>query len=238
MQAEDSTPARAAVSATCEHCGGRFTTWPYHNRLARFCRPVCRTAANKARRPPRPRQRAPKEPRVPQTCKGCGASFLAYANQARRGLHKYCSRACWLAHWFRGDTRNCERCGRQFRISPSRRSTQPGRWCSPRCAGAAARRATHRERDGWEAKAWRKAVLERDNHTCQGCGTRVGPLHAHHIRRWGTNPESRYDVGNGRTLCRGCHHDEHASQDKWWGKRRAATVAPRSRARTRQLELF
>lgn len=70
------------------------------------------------------------------------------------------------------------------------------------------------ERRDWESpeyKAWRKAVRERDKKKCQmpGCqttGTAAKRLQTHHIRRWSSFPELRYDVNNGITLC--VHHHD------------------------------
>jgi hypothetical protein len=52
---------------------------------------------------------------------------------------------------------------------------------------------------------WRKAVFERDDYTCQMCGKRGGWMDADHILPWSTHVELRYEVSNGRTLCRPCH---------------------------------
>ena len=57
---------------------------------------------------------------------------------------------------------------------------------------------------------WRKAVIERDNHTCQDCGLTEN-LEAHHIRSILEYPEGIFEVGNGLTLCKDCH-DKHT----WW----------------------
>ncbi len=56
-------------------------------------------------------------------------------------------------------------------------------------------------------KAWRLAVFRRDHFRCQmpGCNRKNLKLNAHHIRCWSTYPGLRYEVGNGITLCRGCH---------------------------------
>ena len=56
-----------------------------------------------------------------------------------------------------------------------------------------------------EYKAWRTAVFERDDYTCQECHVRGGHLHAHHIKPFSTHERLRFDVKNGLTLCRKCH---------------------------------
>lgn len=61
------------------------------------------------------------------------------------------------------------------------------------------------ERRKPEYIAWRKAVFERDDYTCQICHVRGGELNADHIRSWIKYPGLRTDVDNGRTLCVSCH---------------------------------
>jgi hypothetical protein len=56
-----------------------------------------------------------------------------------------------------------------------------------------------------EYKAWRKAVFERDNYTCQHCRVRGGCLQAHHVKSYAAYPELRTEVSNGLTLCKECH---------------------------------
>jgi len=63
-----------------------------------------------------------------------------------------------------------------------------------------------------EYRAWRLAVLERDGYACQHCGKIGNKLHAHHIKTFKMNPESRYDVDNGITLCKQCHEDLHVAR--------------------------
>lgn len=70
------------------------------------------------------------------------------------------------------------------------------------------------ERQSPRYPKWRKRVFERDNYTCQGCGTK-GQLNAHHVKGWAEFPESRFDVENGLTLCFDCHSDVHPHMKLW-----------------------
>ncbi len=54
-------------------------------------------------------------------------------------------------------------------------------------------------------KNWRKAVFVRDNYTCVICRTPGLEIQADHIKCFAHNPNNRYDVKNGRTLCISCH---------------------------------
>lgn len=53
---------------------------------------------------------------------------------------------------------------------------------------------------------WRKKVFNRDNFICQICGSRGGKLEAHHIKPFSLFPELRFDINNGATMCKTCHH--------------------------------
>jgi predicted HNH restriction endonuclease len=55
---------------------------------------------------------------------------------------------------------------------------------------------------------WRKAVFKRDNYMCKKCG-KIGFINAHHIKEWASNPDKRFDVNNGLTLCIECHGRIH-----------------------------
>jgi len=61
-------------------------------------------------------------------------------------------------------------------------------------------------RHSLEYKNWRRKVFERDDYTCQWCGTRGGYIEADHIKPFALFPELRFELTNGRTLCRPCHN--------------------------------
>jgi hypothetical protein len=59
----------------------------------------------------------------------------------------------------------------------------------------------------WQYREWSEAVKQRDGQ-CLRCGS-TEKLHAHHVERFIKNPEKRFDLSNGITLCKACHHKEH-----------------------------
>lgn len=61
-----------------------------------------------------------------------------------------------------------------------------------------------------EYSSWRGAVLDRDGHHCQkhGCKNNTN-LCAHHIEGFASNPNLRYDIDNGITLCDKHHRRFH-----------------------------
>lgn len=66
---------------------------------------------------------------------------------------------------------------------------------------------------------WRAAILERDNSTCQSCGS-MNDIVVHHIIDWKKSVELRFDVTNGITLCRPCHGKHHYPKGKPVASRR------------------
>lgn len=64
------------------------------------------------------------------------------------------------------------------------------------------------EREDPLVRRWKKKVLDRDDYTCQHCGSRE-KLVVHHISHWSDDPVNRINVDNGITLCPSCHSKEH-----------------------------
>ena len=55
---------------------------------------------------------------------------------------------------------------------------------------------------------WSRLVKERDNFTCQKCGS-TEDVQAHHVEPVALHPELSDDPDNGLTLCKRCHREVH-----------------------------
>jgi len=84
------------------------------------------------------------------------------------------------------------------------------RFCSPLCWHKQQRLNSQ----GSDYKRWKLAVLNRDNHACQMCGTRDGKIIAHHLLTISESPETRLEVSNGLSLCTDCHEVIHDNVGK------------------------
>lgn len=60
-----------------------------------------------------------------------------------------------------------------------------------------------------ENRQFIRAVMDRDDYTCQICGTRGGDLAVHHLNGYNWDLENRYNTNNGVTLCEDCHKGFH-----------------------------
>ena len=66
--------------------------------------------------------------------------------------------------------------------------------------------------DDPDFKRWSLEVKKRDNFTCQICGIRGVYLESHHMNSWDWCVKERYEVDNGVSLCKPCHHDRFHKQ--------------------------
>lgn len=125
-------------------------------------------------------------------------------------------------------TKICEYCGKPYRLR-SKTHINRSHYCSVECrqndwkikmigenspnykGGICKERHLAMSRQDY--KDWRKAVFERDNYTCQVCGSKVSnTLNAHHIKPYKDYPKLRLDVNNGITVCKKCHRKIHSNK--------------------------
>jgi len=66
-----------------------------------------------------------------------------------------------------------------------------------------------------EYRSWRERVFSRDNYTCVLCGKHGGNLIADHIKGFSKYPEFRFDIDNGRTLCKDCNYISTYKLKEW-----------------------
>ncbi|QDX41867.1 HNH endonuclease [Salarchaeum sp. JOR-1] len=160
------------------------------------------------------------------TCESCSDAFGYYPSE-KKGV--YCPDCVEESDDFLGTpyadivdakrvTRSCAHCESDISVLESTRRQGQGRFCSNDCLYAWVRK------DGDEPAyngGWREAkrkALERDDHTCQKCGSDAEDLgqepDIHHSKPLRTydDPEQAHQLENLVALCKRCHmRVEHAS---------------------------
>jgi hypothetical protein len=164
----------------------------------------------------------------------CGKSFQVV--HARKGTAKYCCHSHRSLHLCQGEKHPCWRddydrtpkqcalsgCDNVFGPDDCANITifQKRKFCSrehadlggfryqgeahPRYKPNSRRRARRGKHGGWERR-----VKSRDQNTCQDCGAKDRPIHAHHIVSFADAPDLRWEISNGVTVCDECHWKRH-----------------------------
>jgi hypothetical protein len=171
-------------------------------------------------------------PREERTCLGCGKAFFAISAEIKRGSGKCCSVACRNTYVSnKSYSVACVICGKDIVAPPSHHQRRHSVTCSKECSRIRRRETQLGEKSHlWKGgkteqtvldrttlpyKIWREAVFLRDDFTCRMCGQKGVRLACHHIKRYSLFPESRFDVGNGITLCWTCHTGIHWREEEY-----------------------
>ena len=170
----------------CKYCGKEFRVRNYRKEIAKFCSIKCRAKYHEGKYLGENSHKWKEEAHIKLVCKQCGKEYDKYLKGKDRS--NFCSRVC-VNRWMSEN------------LTKEKRYNWNGG-------------TTKRKAEGyWNStcKAWRNAIFERDNYTCQWCGARSKKgetvyLEAHHIKLWVDYPELRFDLNNGVTLCRECHN--------------------------------
>jgi len=182
------------VVRQCAHCGATFMTTEYRlgRGMGKYCSHKCSSTAKVGKA-------SGKKGAVIVICQQCGTEFKTIQSRIESGKDRFCS----------------VECGAKYR-SLNHTPWNKGKVClemrgekSPHWKGGSKEREQTMGRI--EYRLWRSAVYERDNYTCQACGShKSNTLNAHHILPYAKFPHKRFDIANGVTLCKECHKKVHS----------------------------
>lgn len=205
------------IMQTCPVCGIPFRVVPSKIKTRIHCSRECTTTSNKRKWASGEIQRHRRITPNEFICAQCGDPFSRfYATDC-----KYCSQACQQAAKRKERVAlTCVQCGEPFTVEPSVARINKPKFCSFACQSKSREKGAdttglnkRSERtvlmQRAEYIAWRIAVFERDEYTCQMCGTQKPQFNAHHIKSFKSHPVLRFDVNNGQTLCVPCHRALH-----------------------------
>lgn len=161
--------------------------------------------------------------RVQLICAHCSKPFETYRSHANRRSDTTCSLSCARSRWpNRKRNRvslNCEQCGAEFQVAPSRAGggkKPKARFCSENCRNEKQKGAGHPAFIDGRAEArmkCRKVIAQRilQEGRCEECGS-TESLHGHHIKSFAKYPDLRMEPTNIQVLCSRCHAGKHPGQ--------------------------
>ncbi len=165
------------VEIICKKCAKKFEVQNYRKKSAKFCSIKCKLRSYKKGKDSILWK---SKSHVKLICNQCKKKYNERLLRKKRS--KFCSKKCyhkWMSENLIGEKRYNWKGGNKRR--------NEGYYNS-------------------KYRKWRMSVFLRDNFTCQFCYKRGCYLEAHHIKEWCDFPELRFILGNGITLCKGCHN--------------------------------
>jgi len=193
----------------CLNCGKEFSR--EKSTYKKYCSDKCR------------REFAKKGIYVERECLVCGQKFTVRRCQDK----KLCSIKCRGEYRKRKQKVICEICGKEIILPQSIAKNR--RFCSNKCMFvwrssilSGENHPNYKDGKGISShgtvgedfkklQLWRREILKRSAE-CEICGA-TKQLEPHHIKPWALYPESRYELSNGKVLCKICHKKE---DDRYW----------------------
>ena len=192
-------------------------------------------------------------------CLVCGQEFR-FRGEKRKLVAKFCSVACrsindkgreaWNKGLFGYKTKPCSEerkrkigvansialKGKKHSLETRLKMSASAKKGSDNSAWKGGVTPLHRaQRKSVEYSIWREAVFERDGWSCVTCKKRGCYLQADHIKPFSLFPDLRFEIDNGRTLCKGCHKEVTKIQHK--DKIFTKSVATRFKKRSAEPQL-
>lgn len=199
-------------------CYQNKNSWRYLDPEPKDLHPLLQTRGNKRRRG------------EVRKCGYCEKEIYVLPTYVKKRRISFCSQKHMIAHKKEHAIQICvlcKVCSSPILTKPSNQKWRPRVTCSKECLKKHRREKAEQRRQTYtkhqvdrlaryspETEIWRKAVFERDDYTCQMCGVRGSYLEADHIKPWAYYPELRFELTNGRTLCKGCHNTTKISWRK------------------------
>ena len=138
---------------------------------------------------------------IPKICEFCKKDFITDCYMPNK---RFCSPSCRSKSYPEINLQNLSKVDRekQREMMHNRIGEKHFAWVKDRSL----LKDDHRDRGGQLHREWSNSVKKRDEYKCkidnQDC---KGILESHHILSWKDNPELRYELNNGITLCH-FHH--------------------------------
>lgn len=182
-----------SIDKECNNCGDSFsiTISNVESGGGRFCSAECMSDFLS----------------VEKSCNNCGNNFSIPRSSSKKDAGKCCSQECYREN--SKVEKVCKNCEDKFVVP---RSHINRRTCCSRKCSAEHQSGSDRTRGGKEYKKWKQQVLERDNNSCQDCGSDEN-IECHHIVPIYKDESLATDVDNGIALCGGCHAGRHKELD-------------------------
>lgn len=194
------------ATRTCKNCQNSFEIADSRLReknknRGKYCSNACKLAYQKMENHPRWEGKT-----FIRECLNCGGEFMVREVNIKRGWGRFCSNKCaktGLFHPFYGEKRGKTYCQK---VSGSNN----WKWVEDRTK---LKKSEKKHLDS-RYKEWMRAVKNRDGWKCRISNSDCsGRLEAHHILNWVDNPELRYQINNGITLCQ-AHHPRGRAEEK------------------------
>lgn len=185
------------IAKVCPVCGKIFFTHPSQNK--KYCSKECAAKDRKSM--------------IVKICPICGRIFTVPKTKMHSRV--YCSKKCKAIAMKRRLKKKCLNCGKEFEVIAHEYDKRV--FCSYKCMGEWMSKNNRGEnnpnwkggRSEYRGENWkiqRKKALERDNYTCQLCGSKQN-LEVHHIIPFNDfkSYEKANELNNLVTLCKSCH---------------------------------
>lgn len=222
------------ITILCQICKKEFKVKNYRKNTAKYCSAMCRGKAilkirrmrgerigfNKGDKSWNFGKKWPKEyldklrKGEHVKCSNCEKLFYRVPSMQKYKRGKYCSKICWESSIEKKEITRKYHKGKKCPYSKPPHFSGKDHW---NWQGGITSEST-KIRNSLKYKLWRQKIFERDNYICVLCRQRGGKLQVDHVKPFSKFKELRFDINNGRTLCKNCHKNTETYLNRKWEK--------------------